>query len=868
MRNLKRALSLALSTVMLLGMMVVGTGASYADVTSKHNQEAIDVMQAVGVMIGDDKGNFNPDQKVTRNEMAVVMANLLDLKVSDFKSAKSPFADVPQWAAPYVAACKADGIIAGYSANHFGGSDTVTAAQAALMMMKALGYFQVQSDFGDDWQLAAVKQASKIELYDGIDAGASAALTRNEVAQLALNALEATMVENDADSGNISIGDIVISNGSKYVDRETTKYDYTQSNGKYVKDKSEKTLQLCENLYNEDLVKLDSGKSDNYGRPSTIWKYEKDEIGTYAKEPDAVYTANVKAKDLYSDLGLSKSIPTKNVTVYVDGNPQNDIEKQDIAKTNTAKYENVRGGAMEVYLTNDDTEATICYIYNYIGVVTDDNAKKDGDNGIYVEVDGAEYFIKDAVGYAEDDVVVATLGMKDNKVEAEIVGAPKTVTGYASAISSDKDLTIGGTKYYMGAGFTKGDGDVVDGIADKDFKADKDTSYKVYLDELGNMLAVVEDEDNSTDDVVYVYSVDVGSVLDGSKVKYAATAKVVNTDGTIEEYQVSDTYTKEGDAANDADYKAASALVGKFGYLNYDKSDDQYTITTISKDDYSAVNKVIKTDVKLGSDDTKADLEKGSSANWYLRNDTVYLFVELNDDKDDIDNVEVKTGGVNYTTTDGYFVADGKNVKYVVFTNDSYTAESDDVVYLDNEKFNGLTEDDYKTFDAYYLGDKSTTEITVASVDGTNAKDLKDIALNGFYKYSEKSDGALKLTSISDKYTVDKDSYFTANSLDNVDGSILEFTPKAGNKDSAVVDKAVVVDLTDADKASENAYGRNITSVSALDKLLEREVTEDGKTYTYTVSANIFVNEDNEVENIFITHIEKTAKVVPPAVEG
>jgi len=42
MRNLKRALSLALSTVMLLGMMVVGTGASYADVTSKHNQEAID----------------------------------------------------------------------------------------------------------------------------------------------------------------------------------------------------------------------------------------------------------------------------------------------------------------------------------------------------------------------------------------------------------------------------------------------------------------------------------------------------------------------------------------------------------------------------------------------------------------------------------------------------------------------------------------------------------------------------------------------------------------------------------------------------------------------------------------------------------
>jgi len=60
MRNLKRALSLALSTVMLLGMMVVRTGASYTDVSSKDNKEAIEVAQAVGIMTGDEKGNFTP----------------------------------------------------------------------------------------------------------------------------------------------------------------------------------------------------------------------------------------------------------------------------------------------------------------------------------------------------------------------------------------------------------------------------------------------------------------------------------------------------------------------------------------------------------------------------------------------------------------------------------------------------------------------------------------------------------------------------------------------------------------------------------------------------------------------------------------
>ena len=114
MRNLKRTLSLALSATMLSSMMVAGAGAaSYADVSSNHHQEAIAVMQAVGVMVGDQNGNFNPDKQVTRAEMAVVMSNLLGLKVEDFKNASIPFTDVPEWARPYVAACYAAGVTSG-----------------------------------------------------------------------------------------------------------------------------------------------------------------------------------------------------------------------------------------------------------------------------------------------------------------------------------------------------------------------------------------------------------------------------------------------------------------------------------------------------------------------------------------------------------------------------------------------------------------------------------------------------------------------------------------------------------------------------------------------------------------------------------
>ena len=164
----------------------------------------------------------------------------------------------------------------------------VTTAQAALMMMKALGYFQLAKDFGSDWQVATVKQGSKIEIFDGITSGASTAMTRNEVAKMALNSMEKAMVETDGTNSTITLpGGIVIDSGdTKYVERETTKYDYTQADGKYVKDKSDKVLQLCENLYGYDLTKVTD--SDDLGRSGNKWTYDNKEVGVYGEDADYV----------------------------------------------------------------------------------------------------------------------------------------------------------------------------------------------------------------------------------------------------------------------------------------------------------------------------------------------------------------------------------------------------------------------------------------------------------------------------------------------------------------------------------------------------------------------------------------------------
>ena len=380
MRNLKRVLSLGVTAAMISGLMIMGSSAaSYADVSSEDNVEAIDVLQAVGVMVGDEDGNFNPDEYVTRNEMAVVMSNLLALNVSNFTSSSIPFTDVPDWAAPYVAACYADGITSGTSDTTYGGDDTVTAAQAGLMMLKALGYFQYSSDFGSDWQLSAVRQASSIDLYDGVDAGASSAMTRNEVAQLALNALEATMVEPSSDGSTIVVGDITVSSNVSYDDRTSSNRQYTAINDDHADDNnSQYTMELGEYLYDGDLEKSSAdANEDVFGRPAVKWEYNNTEIGTYADDPEETYTAAVDKDTLYDLIGSSVYNDLRDeettLTVYVDGEEVEDVTLSSyIARNNDDDAEGTGRGVLTEVFVDDENNVTITQIHTYVAQVDGD----------------------------------------------------------------------------------------------------------------------------------------------------------------------------------------------------------------------------------------------------------------------------------------------------------------------------------------------------------------------------------------------------------------------------------------------------------------------------------------------------------------
>lgn len=90
----------------------------------------IETAKAHGVLTGYDDGSFRPGQKITRAEIAKVIAEALSLSTSP-----STLKDInASWAKNYINACVKAGIVEGYSGNLFKPGNNASRAEAAKMI--------------------------------------------------------------------------------------------------------------------------------------------------------------------------------------------------------------------------------------------------------------------------------------------------------------------------------------------------------------------------------------------------------------------------------------------------------------------------------------------------------------------------------------------------------------------------------------------------------------------------------------------------------------------------------------------------------------------------------------------------------------
>lgn len=151
---------------------------------------AIEVVAAKGAIQGKSEGVFAPSDKVTRAEFAKMLIHALDL---DNRSAVENFDDVKSsdWFAPYVAAAAEQKIINGRSASKFDPHATITRAEMATMVARALKPANDEAtEINLEEALAAFSDAGQISasLMEGVASAASKGIVVGSGGKFAPNA--------------------------------------------------------------------------------------------------------------------------------------------------------------------------------------------------------------------------------------------------------------------------------------------------------------------------------------------------------------------------------------------------------------------------------------------------------------------------------------------------------------------------------------------------------------------------------------------------------------------------------------------------------------------------------------------------------
>ena len=565
---MKKLLALVLALVMSMSLVTI-SNAAFKDADSIDYKEAVDVMNAVGVFVGDEKGNFNAKENLTREQAAKIIAYLeLGSKAADALVGGATFTDVAssRWSAGFVGYCAQAGIVSGVGDSKFDPAGQLTALQFGKMLLVELGYdAKAEGMVGTDWAINTSKLMAGTKLMDGISGSVNQVLTREKAAQMCLNALEAPMVTYDTKGSTITVDGTKINFGASVAKYETSTVAKDQNISKEKLTSGEYTVELGEKLY-KDLKK--NSTTDAFERPATEWMLKAKSIGTYADAADLSYTATVEIGTIYSDLGLSKGIDDSKVTYYEDGRNLSSSWNQDIVKGSKVE-KGGNGTLLEVYYNDDAESLTVIAINTYVGKITASykasttkdayvtfTPKNSGDPGSSYETDDS---------YSKDDIVLYTYSYKAGDAGVKSMALAEKVTGKMNGFTAEKNVTVDGTTYKKSAKGTP----ITTGM---NTSVGKDVS--VYLDQYG-YAAFVDADDTLQYAVILAY--EVGSRLDSPR------AKLLFTDGTTKKVDVKALKDARGNAyaGNSLGaYASANSDLNKYDVVSYTvNSDEEYTLT-------------------------------------------------------------------------------------------------------------------------------------------------------------------------------------------------------------------------------------------------------------------------------------------------
>ena len=560
MKNFRKVLALVLVVATLFSFVAMTASAKeYTDTDKVSYTEAVDVLSAIGILNGYPDGTFRPTNTIARAEMAkmvAVLANAGD-DIADLYAGACKFADMTGdavWAKSYVAYCNQMGIVAGRNATTFDPYGKVTGIETAKMLLCLIGFdAKAQGYVGTNWQTHVLADAKNVGLLAGFaaDYNPQKAITREEAAQMMLNALQAPMVV-----GTVSDSIVNITNNAWLVQiGKDGKFDLTLADAEKKYD--------CWVLYGNVVVsnipvwtnykglKVSVG-SDCYMNPVTEWTYSNAK-GTviwksqYALTPDFSDTKAVDFKTLLKEERESK-VHDYVAYLYVDGflrHPYwNGVKLNTLSDSTWDDLADLTGKGVltNVFVDDVDHEVIITIKNTYIDRV--ENTTKASNMftlAHYTNYKGYNAFSNKDYGFKTGDIIlywICNEGLHDAKL-AEPVNVTATRATTYKGDPAQSTVVAGGKTYEYAYNFeTKlaAQNDVMGNVSNG---FDYDASYNLYLDEYGYIMHWVETDE----DVAYTYAYAVENTgrksnqwFDGQGAEHwDYTATLVGMDGTLTE---------------------------------------------------------------------------------------------------------------------------------------------------------------------------------------------------------------------------------------------------------------------------------------------------------------------------------------------
>ena len=760
MRNLKRALSLAMASIMVLGMMVVGAGAvSYDDFSDKDkivNDDAVSMLVELNVINGKDDGSFDPEGIVTRAEMAKMICVVLNGgkdpslgNVSNYTYTDT----VGHWAAAYIEYCTTLGIVAGDGTGKFNPSNTVTGAEAAKMLLVALGFkSEIEGFTGANWAVNVNVRANQKGLFDELSINPSEGLTRDNAAQMVWNALDAGVVSYDytliTDGSSITSSPTLIDNESKTL--LTDKFKVAKLEGVIVANENATSTGTAVEKEGVTVLLLtsdDAGSKQDKGAKITLktataanllgksvtmfakdWKngaYQTvlgnpvvssdNMIATISEDSDAG-----DVKDALKDAGIKEVSKAVLVQNFIRATDKDDKELTISGMADVAK---LTGNGIEVIVISNDNDNKADFVIRtkmIAGKVSAYNAKgNDGDGYITVtaltdiakadQIAGAEFAdVKGSEDLAKDDIVLYyRVGDTFYAEKADSVNVTVTST------KGDDQIKDGSNTYKASALSSKYDDDNNTVLTTA---VEPDDEVTLYLDNFGYV--VYTDAVTAADEYMFITGSD-ASVKSGFE---SLTIKGVLSDGTEVTASVNKLDSKKLSSAFDGKTESAAEAMVNNKIVTYTKTGEKYNITV--KDD-TKITQIQKNKANLG----------GATAN----SKTIFVIGDKND------NYKVYTGIANVpnvTNKDAklYCYAKSGVAKFVVALSATTSDGDTNGIYILG-----------KTASAKKDGD-DTIYVVEAYV---NDKYVAELELDGYTKGETITRGYYKDVSTSGGNTVD-----------------------------------------------------------------------------------------------------------------